>query len=39
VRSPGSKVAMDLHQSSFDVDERCISVGVQLLAGVAIAGV
>jgi amidohydrolase len=34
VRSPGSKVAMDLHQSSFDVDERCISVGVQLLTGV-----
>jgi amidohydrolase len=38
VRSPGSKVTMDLHQSSFDVDERCISVGVQLLAGVALAG-
>jgi amidohydrolase len=38
VRSPGSKVAMDLHQSSFDVDERCISIGVQLLAGVAAAG-
>lgn len=38
VRSPGSKVSMDLHQSSFDVDERCIAVGVQLLAGVAIAG-
>jgi amidohydrolase len=37
VRSPGSKVVMDLHQSSFDVDERCISVGVQLLAGVAMA--
>jgi amidohydrolase len=36
VRSPGSKVAMDLHQSSFDVDERCISVGVQLLTGVAL---
>jgi amidohydrolase len=38
VRSPGSKVAMDLHQSSFDVDERCISVGVQLLTGVVLAG-
>jgi amidohydrolase len=36
VRSPGSKVAMDLHQASFDVDERCISVGVQLLTGVAL---
>jgi amidohydrolase len=37
VRSPGSTVAMDLHQSSFDVDERCISVGVRLLAGTALA--
>jgi amidohydrolase len=36
VRSPGNKVAMDLHQSSFDVDERCISVGVQLLTRVAL---
>ncbi|HTW18904.1 MAG TPA: amidohydrolase [Mycobacteriales bacterium] len=35
VRSPGSKVSMDLHQSGFDVDERCISVGVQLLTGIA----
>jgi amidohydrolase len=34
VRSPGSTVPMDLHQSGFDVDERCISVGVQLLTGV-----
>jgi amidohydrolase len=38
VRSPGSTVAMDLHQSGFDVDERCIAVGVQLLAGLATAG-
>jgi len=37
VRSPGSTVPMDLHQSAFDVDERCISVGVQLLTGVATA--
>jgi amidohydrolase len=37
VRSPGSTVSMDLHQSGFDVDERCISVGVQLLTGVATA--
>jgi amidohydrolase len=36
VRSPGSAVAMDLHQSGFDVDERCISVGVQLLTGLAL---
>jgi amidohydrolase len=38
VRSPGSTVPMDLHQSGFDVDERCISVGVQLLAAVGLAG-
>jgi amidohydrolase len=37
VRSPGSKVSMDLHQSAFDVDERCIAVGVQLLTAVATA--
>jgi amidohydrolase len=36
VRSPGNSVPMDLHQSGFDVDERCISVGVQLLAAVAV---
>jgi amidohydrolase len=38
VRSRGSTTPMDLHQSTFDVDERCISVGVQLLAAVAMAG-
>jgi amidohydrolase len=37
VRSPGSSVRRDLHQSDFDVDERCINVGVRLLAGVACA--
>jgi amidohydrolase len=37
VRTPGNAVPMDLHQSEFDVDERCISVGVQLLAGLALA--
>jgi amidohydrolase len=36
VRAPGSKVLYDLHQSSFDVDERCIDVGVSLLTGVAL---
>jgi amidohydrolase len=36
-RSPGSTLPMDLHQSGFDVDERCISVGVQLLTGIATA--
>jgi amidohydrolase len=38
VRTPGSSVMYDLHQPSFDVDERCIAVGVSLLAGVALAG-
>jgi amidohydrolase len=36
VRSPGSQVRLDLHQSSFDVDERCIAVGVKLLSGLAL---
>jgi hypothetical protein len=30
-------VLYDLHQSSFDVDERCIAVGVALLTGLACA--
>jgi amidohydrolase len=38
VRTPGSLAAMDLHQSSFDVDERCIGVGVSLLTAVALSG-
>jgi amidohydrolase len=36
VRPPASTVLYDLHQSSFDVDERCIGIGVSLLAGVAL---
>jgi amidohydrolase len=36
VRSPGSTVNLDLHQSTFDVDERCISVGVRLLVAAAL---
>jgi hypothetical protein len=28
----------DLHQSSFDVDERCIGVGVSVLTAVALGG-
>ena len=36
VRSPDVDAAVDLHQPTFDVDERCIDVGVQLLASVAI---
>jgi amidohydrolase len=37
VRTPGNTVPMDLHQPDFDVDERCIPVGVQLLTGLALA--
>lgn len=37
VRAPGTRELYDLHQSSFDVDERCIRVGVSLLTGVALA--
>lgn len=36
VRSPDSDVVVDLHQPTFDVDERCIGVGVRLLAGAAL---
>jgi len=36
VRSPDADVAVDLHQPAFDVDERCIGVGVRLLAGAAL---
>ena len=38
VRPPGTTQLYDLHQSSFDVDERCIGFGVSLLVGVACAG-
>ena len=38
VRSPGSVVGCDLHNAAFDVDERCIEVGVRLLAGAVIGG-
>jgi amidohydrolase len=37
VRSPGSSAPLDLHQSTFDVDERCISVGVRLLVAATLA--
>jgi amidohydrolase len=36
VRSSDADVAVDLHQPTFDVDERCIGVGVRLLAGAAL---
>jgi amidohydrolase len=35
VRPPGG-AAYDLHQGSFDVDERCIAIGVRLLAATAL---
>jgi amidohydrolase len=36
VRRPGDPVSRDLHQGSFDVDERCITLGVRLLVGTAL---
>jgi len=35
-RVPGSAVSYDLHQPTFDVDERAIGVGVRVLAATAI---
>ena len=36
VRRPEDRTAHDLHQGSFDVDERCIAVGVRLLTAAAL---
>jgi amidohydrolase len=36
VHSPEAAPAADLHQPAFDVDERCLDVGVRLLAAVAV---
>ena len=36
VHPPGATAPVDLHQPAFDVDERCIDVGVRLLAGVCL---
>ena len=36
VRSPGIEVAPDIHQATFDVDERCIAVGVKTLVATAL---
>jgi amidohydrolase len=36
VRSPGDERHRDLHQSSFDVDEKAIGVGVRMLVGAAL---
>jgi amidohydrolase len=38
VRPPGSTQVMDLHQPSFDVDERSIAVGARVLVECAYAG-
>ncbi len=35
VRPPGARIAPDIHQPSFDVDERCIDVGVKVLSELA----
>jgi len=38
VRAPDAATAADLHQPTFDVDDRCLDVGVRLLAKVAAPG-
>ena len=35
VRPPGARLAPDIHQPSFDVDERCIDVGVKVMSELA----
>ena len=35
---PGSPVKLDIHQSSFDVDERAIGHGVRVMVHTALAG-
>jgi metal-dependent amidase/aminoacylase/carboxypeptidase family protein len=34
---PGSDVKMDIHQASFDVDERCIGYGIRTMMHTAFA--
>ena len=34
--TPGSDVRHDLHQSDFDVDERCIEAAVELFTAAAL---
>ena len=36
VRTPGSAQALDIHQPTFDVDERAIGVGLRVMAATAI---
>ncbi len=38
-RRPGSADDFDIHQPMFDVDERCIGVGVQLMAATALTAI
>jgi metal-dependent amidase/aminoacylase/carboxypeptidase family protein len=35
-RVPGSTVSQDLHQATFDVDEKAIGVGIRVMAATAI---
>ena len=35
--TPGSDLKFDLHQSNFDVDERCIGYGVRVMVHTALA--
>jgi amidohydrolase len=37
-RTPGTLTACDIHQPTFDIDERAIGVGVRVLAGVSSRG-
>jgi len=39
VHTPGQELVHDLHQGTFDADERAIAVGVQLLVGAALLAV
>ena len=32
-RTPGTLTAVDLHQPTFDIDERAIGTGIRVLAG------
>jgi amidohydrolase len=34
-RRPGSGEEFDIHQPMFDVDERCIGVGIKVMAAIA----
>ena len=38
-RSPGAVRELDIHQPSFDVDERCIGVGVRVMAATALTAI